>query len=1290
MANQPKKYKKFVATAATATLVASAIVPVASAAGFTDVKGNSHEEAINALADAGIINGYADGTFKPNQTINRGQVVKLLGRWLESEGFEAPADWDTKQRFNDLPLTAEKELVKYAALAKDAGVFAGSNGNLNYTQTMQRQQMAVVLVRAINEIYELDLVKEYKADKFKSEISDLDKAFSAEQREAITALEYAELTNAATLPGKAFNPANSITRGQFASFLYRTINIDATTDVNASVKAINNTTVEVTFDEEQDNVDGLKFEIKDLEIKNAAIKQTNKKVVVLTTAPQKADKEYTVSLNAEEIGKFKGIEAVVPKSIVLKTTNTQGKVGNQVTLTADVGVKTAGIPVTFNIDAPTGSLNKDSVVEVVTNAEGIASYSYTQYAPDADDVTVYPTGAPQLRAFGTVYWGVENILTLEEVTAGNVQANGVKKIYKVTFKDPKTGAALSNRALNVSFVENTNVAFNAISKATVTNPATGLTVTPYQTTTGLVEEIKVTTDSNGQATFVVSGTNTAVTPYVFVDGSSSVLGVSTVTGTNGVTQPATANKKWEATELTATAAQVKFEGAQLNHQITVTRDGEEEAAAQYGNKFNGREYKLKVLDKDGKPYANGLVNIGLDEVLDRNLNTNSKAMFKNVDDSTALTLKTGANGQQGQVKLDSKGEATVLLYGAKGEVGTPLVWIDQNTSQNNQTGVLEDGEPFFKAPISNFQYERVIGAEFTVEGKTSNQNVSKDGIANYAFALTNQSGEALDRLQGKMTYEIRNTSGQPIEVTTPIAYRDQNNQSNTKFKIEEYGSITITADVASVANAAFTVETAPNGKAATVVVTPSFVTANNFDASGDNGATTDARDFNKYVTAAGLTATFGNSTEVGTNYTGTVQYFNTAKKTITFNGKNAVKYAGESGKTYKYFGLGSTPITTADDFIAQLQNHTAGSVTVTYKVVDNEIQFYIVSFNTTGTPAVAEPTAVAPTDGTIAFTNASFNASANQTITVKDADLNANATVADTTTVKVTSGTVVYTLTATETGVNTGEFAATLTTAQLAVLSDGVITATYEDVRNTTGSSVTRTATATLNTVVGAFNTATATPSAPASKVAATHTTTTVSAGTAMVTDTVDFTIGGVTKSVTIPDGVALATAEDNAAIVAAAINAQFPSVATVVGQTVKITAKTDSDTIVIGAAAGTTAGFATTATTVNPTNVAATPAKWEVALTSNVVAGEKVKVVFNGVTKELTAVTGTPTANQFVVGATSAATVANIVAALTGTPAAFGPDYTVTQATPTSNVITITQVTAGTTSATLSATVTK
>ncbi|MFJ7648963.1 S-layer homology domain-containing protein [Lysinibacillus sp. NPDC097279] len=94
------------------------LIPVASAAGFSDVAGNDHELAINALSDTGIINGYAEGSFKPNQTINRGQVVKLLGRYLEAQGQEIPAVWNTKQRFNDLPVTAEAELVKYAALAK--------------------------------------------------------------------------------------------------------------------------------------------------------------------------------------------------------------------------------------------------------------------------------------------------------------------------------------------------------------------------------------------------------------------------------------------------------------------------------------------------------------------------------------------------------------------------------------------------------------------------------------------------------------------------------------------------------------------------------------------------------------------------------------------------------------------------------------------------------------------------------------------------------------------------------------------------------------------------------------------------------------------------------------------------------------------------------------------------------------------------------------------------------------------------------------------------------------------
>ncbi|MFC5540390.1 S-layer homology domain-containing protein [Ureibacillus suwonensis] len=241
MANQPKNYKKFVATAATATLVASAIVPVASAASFSDIEGNTHADAIKALSDAGIIKGYEDGTFKPNAEINRGQTVKLLGRWLETKGYKVPENWNTVQRFNDLPVNAaDSELVKYAALVKDAGVFNGSNGNLNYSQPMQRQQMALVLVRAIKTVEGIDLIQDYKEAGFTSSIKDLNKAFSTENVEAITALEYAGITVV-----ENFNPTSAITRGQFASFLNRTINYEVPVKVE-SVSAINATTLTVT------------------------------------------------------------------------------------------------------------------------------------------------------------------------------------------------------------------------------------------------------------------------------------------------------------------------------------------------------------------------------------------------------------------------------------------------------------------------------------------------------------------------------------------------------------------------------------------------------------------------------------------------------------------------------------------------------------------------------------------------------------------------------------------------------------------------------------------------------------------------------------------------------------------------------------------------------------------------------------------------------------------------------------------------------------------------------------
>lgn len=186
------------------------------AEGFSDLAGNSHEQAIEALVEQNIINGYEDGTFRPNNAVTRNTVVKLLGRWMQANGYAVPEDAAQVSRFEDVALTNDVELAQLAALVQEEGVFVGAEGFLNGANTMQRQHMAVVLVRAIDVMYGIDLVAQYKEAQFTSAIQDLALAGDEEKMEAIVALEYAQITTVET-----FQPTNTVTRAQFASFLHR-------------------------------------------------------------------------------------------------------------------------------------------------------------------------------------------------------------------------------------------------------------------------------------------------------------------------------------------------------------------------------------------------------------------------------------------------------------------------------------------------------------------------------------------------------------------------------------------------------------------------------------------------------------------------------------------------------------------------------------------------------------------------------------------------------------------------------------------------------------------------------------------------------------------------------------------------------------------------------------------------------------------------------------------------------------------------------------------------------------
>ncbi|RAK19858.1 YD repeat-containing protein [Anoxybacillus vitaminiphilus] len=284
MAYQPKSYRKFLAGSVSAALVATAIGPVAAnAASFSDVNpSDSHAANISALVELGYIKGFEDGTFKPYNSITRGQVAKIFARILKDAGFEVPAD---KQAFDDVPVnSADKELVEAAAIVKAAGVMTGSNGKLNPSANITREQMAKVLVEAF------DLTK---PDDFTSKITDLDKA-DASFRDYIQTLE----ANGVTVVTE-YNPKGTVTRAAFASFVKRAMDASVGELAIESVTALDDTNrfLEITFNRA---VSGL--EPSDITVQNAdTLAKYGVKEVKLSSNGKVATVELYSKEDADEV-----------------------------------------------------------------------------------------------------------------------------------------------------------------------------------------------------------------------------------------------------------------------------------------------------------------------------------------------------------------------------------------------------------------------------------------------------------------------------------------------------------------------------------------------------------------------------------------------------------------------------------------------------------------------------------------------------------------------------------------------------------------------------------------------------------------------------------------------------------------------------------------------------------------------------------------------------------------------------------------------------------------------------
>lgn len=89
---------------------------------FSDVQDSLYKESIEHLSEIGVINGYDDGTFKPNNKVNRAEMLKIVFAYLEENIQEYG-----KNCFGDVH---EEWFAPYVCRAKDLAIVRGYDGNV--------------------------------------------------------------------------------------------------------------------------------------------------------------------------------------------------------------------------------------------------------------------------------------------------------------------------------------------------------------------------------------------------------------------------------------------------------------------------------------------------------------------------------------------------------------------------------------------------------------------------------------------------------------------------------------------------------------------------------------------------------------------------------------------------------------------------------------------------------------------------------------------------------------------------------------------------------------------------------------------------------------------------------------------------------------------------------------------------------------------------------------------------------------------------------------------------------
>ena len=198
------KAKKILAAVLCAVMMLSLAVPAFAAGNsvkFKDVDKHWAKDAIYLVANAGIVGGYPDGRFGPNDGITRAQFSKVIANFM---GFKEEGDISA---FTDL--NPNDNLTPYVAKCVKAGVLGGTSATtMSPNAKVTRETAATMLSRA----FKLDTTGYTPDFTDKNAISGWAKAHVAVMKETGLIAGY---------PDGSFNPKKSITRAEMMTIIAR-------------------------------------------------------------------------------------------------------------------------------------------------------------------------------------------------------------------------------------------------------------------------------------------------------------------------------------------------------------------------------------------------------------------------------------------------------------------------------------------------------------------------------------------------------------------------------------------------------------------------------------------------------------------------------------------------------------------------------------------------------------------------------------------------------------------------------------------------------------------------------------------------------------------------------------------------------------------------------------------------------------------------------------------------------------------------------------------------------------